>query len=131
MLMYHFRKLSAYAPIYEVHFAVRVRSSGLESLLCGDGFGLQQPHRSSVEPQYLQVIGATIPFGEKKGSNWWYRIELASNTLAEKAFERCQRSLYPFESNASMVRRRLDYIITKQNTAVEVCGSSLASTTLP
>jgi len=41
------------------------------------------PERSSVERQYLPVIGASLP----KGSNR-FRIELASSALAEKAFER-------------------------------------------
>jgi len=73
------------------------------------------PGKSSVERQYLPVIGASLPFGKKKGS-MRYRIELASSTLAEKAFERYQRRLNSFESNASTVHRRLDYMESQKKT---------------
>jgi len=67
------------------------------------------PERRSVEWKYLPVIGAPLPFVEKKGSKR-YRIELASSTLAEKAFEKYQRRLNRFERNTSIVHRRLDYM---------------------
>jgi len=37
-----------------------------------------------------------------------FRISLVSSTVTKKAFERCQRKLNPFESNASLVYRPLD-----------------------
>jgi len=90
MLMYQFRKLSAHvARIFSVQFALAF--------------------------QRASVIGATLPFGEKKGSNR-SRIELASSALAEKAFDRCKRRLNPFESNASLAHRHLDYMESQNKT---------------
>jgi len=36
--------------------------------------------------------------------------------LAKKAFERCQRRLNPFKSNASMVHRLMDYMESQNKT---------------
>jgi len=74
------------------------------------------PERSSVDQQYLLIIGASFPIRErKKGSNR-FRIEPASSTLAEKEFERCQRRLNSFESNTSLVHRLLDYMESQYKT---------------
>jgi len=45
--------------------------------------------------------------------------ELASNALAEKGFERCQRRLNPFESNTLIVQRLLDYIESKNKQTLQ------------
>jgi len=81
-------------------------SSGLKSLLCGFGFGLQQSWKELSRVAVL--TGSSLPFGEKKGSKR-YMIELASSVLAKKAFERYQRRLNSFKSNAFMINRLLDY----------------------
>jgi len=44
------------------------------------------PENSSVEWQYLPVIGTTLHLERRKDPTG-YMIELASSTLAEKAFE--------------------------------------------
>jgi len=85
----------------------------------------KNPGRSSVEREYLPVIGDTLPFGKKKKSKR-YRIELASTALIEKAFDRCQRRFNLFESNTSMVHRLLDYIVS-QNKALQLMFVGLPS----
>jgi len=73
------------------------------------------PERSLVERQHLPVVGATLPFGEKKGSKR-YRVALASSTLGEKTFDRCLRNQRIYDSQA--VGFMESQIITLQSRSV-------------
>jgi len=97
MLMHQFHKSPRTWPIYaqfSSYKLFKVRALGWNHCFAVMASNRNNPGRSSVERQYLQVIDATLPFGEKKRSKR-YMIKLASSVLAEKAFERCQRSLKP------------------------------------
>ena len=74
---------------------------------CGGNSG-----RSSAE-QHLPVTGSTLLFPKAKGSKR-YRIELGCSRQAEEAFERWQRSLNRYETNAGMVHRLLNLVEAQQ-----------------
>jgi len=125
----NFINLSHTARIYVVPFAwaLQIARTRLESLLCGYGFEPQHCWKKLSIASVPNCNCNTLPFGQKIRSKK-YRIDFAPGTLAEKAFERWQKRLNPFESNVSMVHR-FSGLYDYYNPSFEVCGTSLASPT--